>query len=116
MKDRDWVWFRRSGLMAVLFLLLAACGGAQSPATPTSSTTATTPAESSAATVALATDTPELPSATVDPPTATAVPPTATSEPVALYKGAEPGVNEDGAPTLGSADAPVVMIGYSDFL
>lgn len=116
MKDKTGLELRHSSLMAVVLLLLVACGGAQPPATPTRPMTAVPTDAPPTATVTLATDTPAPPTETAEPPTTTAEPPTETAEPVALYKGAAPGVNEDGAPTLGSADAPVVMIDYSDFL
>jgi hypothetical protein len=80
-------------------------------------TTAPTATTAASATVApTATDVPTAtpaPTAT-DVPTATTVPPSPTT--AALYKGLPQGFTAAGAPTLGSADADLELIDYSDFL
>jgi protein-disulfide isomerase len=103
----------------LVLTLLAGCGGgqpaAQVPASPTATTeppTATTepPTPTSEPPTATATTAPPTPTATTAPPT-----PTATAA-ASLHRGIPQGVTADGVPLLGSADAPVLLIDYSDFL
>lgn len=112
----------------LVLTLLAGCGGgqpaAQAPASPTATTeppTATTepPTPTSEPPTATATTAPPTPTATTAPPTptATTAPPTPTATAAAsLHRGIPQGVTADGVPLLGSADAPVLLIDYSDFL
>jgi len=102
-------------VLVLLSLILVACAGQ-----PDSQVT-----EQFAPTSTIDVVTPHSPTATalpaVDAPVPTGVSPTNTPE-VAIaestpsYDGIPVGVTDDGFPYLGSADAPVTLIDYSDFL
>jgi protein-disulfide isomerase len=101
--------------MLVVLVLLAACTSSEPAAVAPTVAPPTATAEPPTATAEPPTATTEPPTATPAPPTATAEPPTVT--PVAnLYRGAPQGTLDDGTPALGSADAPITLIDYSDFL
>lgn len=94
----------------LLSLILPACAG--QPAIQV-----TDPVEVASATEAGAPPPPTataLPEADVLPPTTP--PETTPTESAPLFDGISVGVTNDGFPYLGSADAPVTLIDYSDFL